>query len=250
MTPESVLERMGGWSGAAIDELSGGLTNRTFLVTAGSRRAVLKIDDAPRDRPFNHRDDEARIQTSAYDAGLAPRVIYSDAQCYLGEYVEGAVWQPDDLLASENLEKLGKTLRKLHALPLSGRTFNAPEAARVYLEKTDGRFAKEAEECMGIVDSMPSPMNLCLCHNDLVVGNIIDTGELKFLDWEYACDNDPFFDLATLVAHHKFKEQQIDTLLTAYFDGEWQKWRPQLERQIENYEALLWLWTAARKAGR
>ena len=248
-TPESVLQRIDGWADAVIEELAGGLTNRTFLVTADSKRGVLKMDDEPRDPPFNRRDVEARIQASANEATLAPAVLYSDEQCYLTQYAEGQVWRPQHLQSSENLDKLGRALRRLHSLPLSGRTFNAPDAARVYLGRIDDHSAARVEECVRIVDSMPSPMNLCLCHNDLVVGNIVDSGEPMFLDWEYACDNDPFFDLATVVAHHAMDEWQVDSLLSAYFDGDWQRWRPQLERQMEVYSALLWLWQAARATG-
>ena len=94
---------------------------------------------------------------------------------------------------------------------------------------------------------MPIPADLCLCHNDLVAENIVDTGELMFLDWEYACDNDPLFDLATVVAQHELDEAQTDVLLSAYFDGAWRTGRPELERQVANYNALLWLWKAARE---
>ena len=53
----------------------------------------------------------------------------------------------------------------------------------------------------------------------LVAGNIIATPAIRFLDWEYACDNDQFFDLATVVAHHDLSDDRADFLLNAYFDG-------------------------------
>ena len=96
------------------------------------------------------------------------------------------------------------------------------------------------------VEQGPQPFNLCLCHNDLVVSNIINTPDTRFLDWEYACDNDPFFDLATVVAHHQLDDAQRDRLLDAYFDGDGARWRGQLARQAEVYDALLYLWQAAR----
>jgi thiamine kinase-like enzyme len=79
-----------------------------------------------------------------------------------------------------------------------------------------------------------------------VVQNIINTPETRFLDWEYACDNDPFFDLATVVAHHGLSSAQRDVLLDAYFDGNGARWREQLVRQAEVYESLLYLWEQAR----
>ena len=96
------------------------------------------------------------------------------------------------------------------------------------------------------VEEGPQPLNLCFCHNDLVVGNIINTPETRFLDWEYACDNDPFFDLATVVAHHDLGEVQREKLLDAYFDGNGARWHEQLTRQAEVYEALLYLWQESR----
>ena len=91
---------------------------------------------------------------------------------------------------------------------------------------------------------------LCCCHNDLVVANIINAPETRFLDWEYACDNDPLFDLATVTAHHELTSRQRDTLLDAYFDGDGRRWRSQLDCQAEVYEALLYLWTASRQDDR
>jgi hypothetical protein len=35
-------------------------------------------------------------------------------------------------------------------------------------------------------------------------------------------------------------------LLNAYFDGDGERWRDQLARQTEFYDALHWLWEAAR----
>ena len=95
------------------------------------------------------------------------------------------------------------------------------------------------------VEAGPPPRELCCCHNDLVVANIINTPETRFLDWEYACDNDPLFDLATVTAHHELTPRQCDTLLDAYFDGDGRRWRSHLARQAGVYEALLYLWNAA-----
>jgi len=247
LTPRAVLGRIDGWSDASIENLGGGLTNRTYLVTAGTRRCVLKIDLEPRVEPFNSRKDEAKIQRNANEAGLAPAVLYSDRQCYLTEYVDGAVLSPETLRSHDTLQRLGRALSKLHALPGSGRTFDAGHAARIYADRIDDANQSEVRKRIDIIDSVPVTAELCLCHNDLVAETIIDTGELKFLDWEYACDNDPLFDLATLVAHHDLNETQADALLSAYFGREWRARRPAVARQVAGYKALLWLWQAARE---
>ena len=64
-SPDEALATIPGWDGAAWRELPGGLTNRTLQVEKDGRRAVLKIDPAPRKSPFNSRQEETRIQQRA-----------------------------------------------------------------------------------------------------------------------------------------------------------------------------------------
>jgi len=249
-SPQEVLARIPGWERAECSELHGGLTNRTWLASVDGRRAVrravLKIDAAPRGAPYNSRLAEKTIQTTAAGSGLANRVLYAEACAYLTEYIEGNVWQLSCLDKDENLDSLAKALRKLHALPLTRRSFDALDAARRYSGKIDVGKPDIAEHCLKIVKKMHAPHNLCCCHNDLVVGNIITTPDVHFLDWEYACDNDPLFDLATIVAHHELTPDRANILLDCYFDGDGKRWREKLRQQEMLYNALVWLWYASQ----
>lgn len=245
-TPESVLAGLPGWEGASVSELKGGLSNHTWLVETDGTKAVLKIDDRPRSAPYNSRKAEAQTQTKAAEQGLANRVLFVTDTVYLTEYVEGNVWQRSCLDKNENLDALAAALKTLHALPLTGRTFDAVGAARDYANRIEAADAAKVSDCLQKIESMPRPQNLCCCHNDLVVENIVTAPEVRFLDWEYACDNDPFFDLATIVAHHQLSSERVEYLLHAYFDGDGDRWREQLAQQSELYEALLYLWGASR----
>ena len=245
-TPEAVLADLPEWAGATIEELPGGLTNRTWLIQADERRGVLKIDDEAREAPFNNRLAEAQIQTAAAEHGLANRVLLATETVYITEYAEGVIWSNTCLEDDDNIDSLAAALKKLHSLPLTGRTFDPLGAAREYTRVIDPADAVKVSECLHKIETGPRPLNLCCCHNDLVVANILNVPDVRFLDWEYACDNDPFFDLATIVAHHKLSQEQSDYLLDSYFDGDGIRWREQLARQADVYEALLWLWEAAR----
>lgn len=246
MSPQAALGRISGWEQAECQELSDGLTNSTWLVSVAGRRAVLKVDTAPRSAPYNDRLAEKDIQMSAACAGLANAVLYAEECVYLTEYIDGNVWLPSCLDKNDNLEMLARSLRKLHSLPLTRRSFDAVDAARRYSGKIDVGKPDIAEHCLNIVKKMHAPQNLCCCHNDLVAANIITTPEVRFLDWEYACDNDPFFDLATVVAHHELTSSRADFLLDLYFDGDGERWRKKLEQQMTLYNALTWLWYASR----
>jgi thiamine kinase-like enzyme len=240
-----VLDGIPGWDGAAVEELPGGLTNRTLRVEKDGRRAVLKIDPAPRKPPFNSRQEEARIQQRAAALGRANGVLYVGDTVLLSEWADGEVWTRDQFDDDENLARLGRALREIHRLPLTGRTFDAPAAARLYASRVRAADREAARQHLVVVESSPGPMNLCCCHNDLVAENIISTPEIRFLDWEYACDNDPLFDIAVVVGHHELCDRQVNILLDACFDRVGAFRRERLAVQMRLYDALLWLWTAA-----
>ena len=245
-SPDEVLARIPGWSGASWSELPGGLTNRTLLVKQDGRRAVLKIDPAPRRPPYNSRQAEARIQERAAAAGRANGVLYVEDTVLLCEWGEGEVWTPAHFDLDDNLRRVAKALREIHTLPLTGRTFDAAAAAQLYAGSLDASMSGAAERHLAVVEAAPGPMNLCCCHNDLVAENILATPDIRFLDWEYACDNDPLFDLAVVVAHHGLSDRQARVLLDAYFDGNGETWRRQFGVQVRLYNVLNRLWAIAR----
>ena len=243
--PCSALQRLPGWEDAACELLHGGLSNRTWLLTKDDQRAVLKIDEQAREAPLNTRAQEATIQTAAADAGLANAVLFEGDGLFLTAYAKGEVWSVTSFDEDRNLDLLGRALRRVHALPPAGRTFDAARAARGYasaIEVDENLVAR----CVEIIDSVGAPRELLLCHNDLVAENILATPDIRFLDWEYACDNDPLFDLATVVEHHGLDERQAMQLLDAYFDGAGEAQFAALRKQQQVYGALLWLWLAAR----
>lgn len=248
VSPEAVLARLEGWENAVISELDGGHTNHTWLVETRDRKAVLKVDEAPRDEPFNTRRAEAAIQMTAAASRLASSVLYVDETTYMTEYFDGRVCAVADFDDENTLVDLARTLRRVHELPLTGRRFDALGAARQYIASIDEAGQERALKHLGIIESMPEPSRLCCCHNDLVAENIIVAPEIRFLDWEYACDNDPMFDLATIVGHHGLSDTRALLLLDAYYDGTGASRKAQLDRYITLYNALLWLWQAARKS--
>ena len=244
-SPDDVLDGIPGWCGAAFRELPGGLTNRTLQVEKDGRRAVLKIDPAPRKLPFNSRQQEASIQRRAAVLGRANGVLYVQDTVFLSEWADGEVWTRDHFDNDDNLVRLGRALHDIHGLPLTGRTFDAAGAARLYASRVNAADREAARQQLAVIESASRPTNLRCCHNDLVAENIISAPDVRFLDWEYACDNDPLFDIAVVAAHHGLSSHQAGLLLDAYFDGDGGSWRETLAIQMRLYDALYRLWAAA-----
>ena len=58
------------------------------------------------------------------------------------------------------------------------------------------------------------------CNNDLLAGNFIDDGtKIWLIDYEYAGNNDPCFELGNLWSEANLTAEQLEELMEAY-DGE------------------------------
>lgn len=245
---ERALDDIPGWSGARLTALPGGTTNTTWLVEKDGRRATLKADASRREFPFASRDIEAMIQQQAASEGLASDVIYSSSTVLLSDYADGTVWTGKDLRNITNLALLARLLQRVHRLPSTGRRFDAHRAAQLYASRIaadDSADPASVDERLTTLQSLPAPAEFCCCHNDVVAGNILATPQLRLIDWEYAADNDPMFDLAVVVVHHDLDASQTECLLNAYADDTAGCSRDRLASEIRRYRALAWLWQAA-----
>ena len=233
------------WRNARATPLTGGLTNKVWRLDREESSAVLKIDAEPRRAPFRSRQYEARVQRLAAEIGLAGRVLHVDETTLLTEFVEGRGWSEEDCQSDAQLSRLAQSLKRLHALPPTGEEFDATGAARLYVEQIDASLSADAEYCLSVILDTPTSRQVSLCHNDLVRENILLTPDLRLLDWEYACDNSPLFDLATIVEHHHLDERQVAVLMSAYFGNEADAYADELAQQRRVCLALWWLYRAA-----
>ncbi|HEX2140641.1 MAG TPA: choline/ethanolamine kinase family protein [Woeseiaceae bacterium] len=232
--------------------LGGGRSNRSWLVEAEERKLVLRLD-GPRAKELGlDRRRERAILARAGGQGVAPEVVFADADAgiLVYEYLEGRCWTRADLEDGSNLEKLAALLRRVHALPRSGVPFDAAGAAARYVALIRGNEAllSFGQRCREIAEAVPVPARVACCHNDVVAANVVATPELRLLDWEYACDNEPLFDLASVIGYHDLDEPQKTSLLRAYAGSEDAERRALLNEQLRLFDALQWLWLAVREA--
>jgi len=263
------LAMVPGWDRetADIEELKGGLTNRVYHVRSGGRECVLRLaaPGHPVHRGINtamyksadncgtfDRDwsCEPAILETASAAGIAPAMLYADstAGILVTEYLHGRVWREPDLESRENIEALAELLRRVHALPHCGSRVDLTGIAEKYeryLKERHGLHAFAAN-CVRIISESPVHEGVACCHNDIVAANIIESGGLKLIDWEYACDNDPMFDLASAIGFHNFDEDRQQLLLSAYAGGASGELKERLAEQVRVFDAIQWLWLAKR----
>ena len=252
MSPSEALARIPGWDKSSITctELKGGLSNRIFVVERDGQKSILRLDAAHTHVFDLDRGRELLVLEQAAARGLAPEIIFSDAGSgiLLSTFISGRIWDASDLDDSASFEALSALLREVHSLPTCGSDFDASRVARRYLGNLSSHHGLHAfgVKCQEIVDSIDGAGITRCCHNDLVVENVISSSRLMLLDWEYACDNDPLFDLASLIGYHNLSDKKAQDLLSAYSGGPDPPMADLLEDQVRLYDAIQWLWLANR----
>ena len=255
LSPHAALADIPGWDAGdvRIESLPGGLTNRSFKVYRGSECFVLRLD-ADHTAAFGlDRQRERRILDAAAGAGLAPAVEFADEEAgiFLTRFIDGPVWTPRDLAAPDNIVRATAMLREVHALPLAGSRFDGEAIAAGYLASirraiSPAGVATFAERCVTIVAETSQSDDLRCCHNDVVAENLVRQPRPMLIDWEYACDNEPLFDLASLIAYHDLEQDVSDAWLEAYAGQVLPEHRERLWQLCRLYDAMHWLWMAAR----
>jgi thiamine kinase-like enzyme len=159
------------------------------------------------------------------------------------------VWREADLESEQNLEALAGLLRQVHELPACRSPIDLSGIAQQYEQFLGARGGLHAfaMKCIRIIRDTSAPEQLTCCHNDIVATNVIDSGGLRLIDWEYACDNDPLFDLASLIGFHDLGEQKQQALLSAYAGGADRELEQRLAEQLRVFDAIQWLWLATRQ---
>ena len=202
-----------------IRSFNEGLSNRSFLVGLDDEQWVVRC---PTGAPALGTDfsREIRIHQRASDSGLAPRIVYADAQSKVlcTEFVESR-GDTDDPRA------IAELLRGIHELPSEGPALDPRErlsAFRAELFDSDPacRVLDSHGETLRHAEHFVSPNeHSVLCHNDLLRANRLEAHDrLLAIDWEYACAGDPYFDLAAVAS--ELNDDERNSLLTAYLNRE------------------------------
>lgn len=232
-----------------IEAVATGRTNTTYRVEFETETWMLRLAPTPSVRVGVDHSREIDTLRRAAAAGVAPRVIHADAEAgiLVTERVPGRTWTADWLSEPARLADLARVLRNVHGLPTSGAAFEPGRLAASYLRLLPRGHPLYAvcERAADELGRLPGAAELRCCHNDLIAANVVGDAIPKLIDWEYACDNDPAFDLASLIEFHDLTERAANRLLDAYATDGRPEWRERLELQRRVYVRLTLLWCAA-----
>ena len=212
-----------------LTALSGGITNRNFLVTLADRRERYVIRLAGNDTHLLgiSREVEHAATVAAAGVGVGPEVVaFIRPEGYLvTRFIEGgpvsdeAVHQPDTLI------RVADSLRRIHGGPPIPGLFmplRIVEAYRALAQARGVRIPPQYEQATMIGRRIEraflvDPVEIRPCHNDLLNANFIDDGaRIRIVDWEYAGMGDPFFDLGNFSINHELTADEDAFVLSSY----------------------------------
>jgi aminoglycoside phosphotransferase (APT) family kinase protein len=222
-----------------ITPVSGGLSGAgVHRIEIGGRAYLLRLD-GPRDGLRDPARSHACMKIAA-EAGLAPRVLYADAEAGFA-ITDFVVARPSMVPRTALIAQLGQAVRALHDTPAFPPLVD-------YLDGLDNLTAQ------ALGSGLPTPTmvakaravqvalttayrrlepQLVSSHNDLNPGNIVHDGQRPWLiDWDAAFLADRYVDLAAVANVYARERADEAALLEAYF-GE----PPTPDRQARLYLA-------------
>ncbi len=211
--------------------LSGGITNRNFLVTASDAgdRYVIRLAGNDTHLLGISREVEHAATVAAAGVGVGPEVTaFIRPEGYLvTRFIEGVRVSDAAVHEPATLRRVADSLRRIHdgpAIPGLFVPLRIVEAYRALALARGVRIPDEYELAAAIgrrieLACLAAPIGLRPCHNDLLNANFIDDGvRIRIVDWEYAGMGDPFFDLGNVSINHELTPDE-DALLLAAYDG-------------------------------
>ena len=231
----------------SIKELSGGLTNRNFLVQTPVDKYVARVSSNSSSLLSIDRGSEFINSTIAGNGGVGAKVLdYLPGEgLLLISYISGKTFGAEDVGA--NLPRIATSLQNLHALEVFDHEFNMFNTQKNYLKIVQGQGFRVPD---GYLDFEPMVAQikkafevlfegLVPCNNDLLPGNFIDDGQkIWLIDYEYSGNNDACFEIGNVWAEAFLPIEALEALVNSYYGG----YRP-------DKVARAWLWALMAKYG-
>ncbi len=210
----------------------GGLTNRNYRIDCEHGRYVLRLAGDGTNQ-YIDRKTEYYNASIASEAGVNAEIIYfnDDDGTMVCRYIDQAVTLDIEKFRDAGvLARTGRAFRQLHDCQKAFRgqfeLFQQIDQYRAVLNKLNAELPAGYEDIQHDAERVRDVLSLHTlpntpCHCDPMVENCIDDGERVYIiDFEYAGNNDPMWDLGDLSVEGHFSDEQDNRLMTAYFGRE------------------------------
>ena len=251
------LQRVPETAGAelSLTPLSGGITNRNYLVTlAGSdERYVIRQGGNDTHLLGISHEVEHAATVAAAGVGIGPEVVaFIRPEGFLvTRFIVGSPVSLELVHQTSTVRSVADSIRRIHGGPAIPGLFVPLRIVEAYRALATSRgiaqpaawseayaAGRQIERAL-----LEAPIELTPCHNDLLNANFIDDGQrIRIVDWEYAGMGDPFFDLGNFSVNHDLTPNEDAVLLEAY-EGEVRPprlARLELMRMVSDFREAMW----------
>jgi thiamine kinase len=243
---------------AEVSLLKDGLTNDSWLVRSAAGDVVVRINN-PHGRALHvDRDAEAKVLRLVSQAEIGPEVLLCDPRRHVlvTRYL-GPTCSPEDMHDPARIARIAEVLRRLHSLtpPEHVASVCWQEAIDDYaatlttLNRQTELLDRDVRIRMQtLAGELESDAVRVLCHNDVHPLNLVDLGEIRLLDWEYAGLGAPYFDLASLAFYNELDLHERAILLRSYEGAAHPHAMERLAKACIVFEYVHDLWHEVRQA--
>ena len=216
----------------SLSRLSGGITNRNYLVEAADapNRWVVRLAGNDTHLLGISREVEHAATVAAAGVGIGPEVTaFIRPEGYLvTRFIEGSPVSDEAVHQDVTIRRVADSIRRVHDGPAIPGLFIPLRIVEAYQALAIARgvsvpAAYDDARAIGRrieLALLANPLELRPCHNDLLNANFIDDGmRIRIVDWEYAGMGDPFFDLGNFSVNHGLSPAEDAVLLEAYDRG-------------------------------
>lgn len=214
-----------------ISVLKKGMTNRSFRFSCNDKKYIMRIPGEGTDQLIN-RQQETKVYEVLAGKGICDEPVYINPQngYKITTFLEEV--RVCDPMNIEDLKKCMSCLRSFHNRKLQvDHEFNIFQEIELYESLWEGRpsvyrdYEKTKEQVLALKPYIDTHREEnVLTHIDAVPDNFLfyDSGkgeELQLTDWEYAGMQDPHVDIAMFSIYSLYNKEQIDQLISIYFEG-------------------------------
>ncbi len=219
-----------------------GLTNINYRVISEHYDVIVRIPHTDSTNVV-YREHEALAHRLLDKTHLNLNTLYYDpiSGMKITRYISDLLTF-NEYHGTDRIQRTAKLMRDLHAINKRiGFEFNAIDRYKKYRSLTLNPMVDDAlaQKIIQGITNLNRPH--ILCHNDWVAGNICFTPSHDYLiDYEYAGDNDPFFDVMSFITENTLTDDEKNEFIQAYFKRFPTKIEQELLFNYQQFHNLLW----------
>ena len=214
MQPETALDSWRQWSceldtrPVILKSLSGGLSNRSFLLDSDGKKMVLRLNGKDSLLPNANRSYEVDIWQAASKQGIAPSLLYVDkiTRYLVSSFIDNSV-APQPPHGELFIDQALSLLKCCHQLDVNVPVIDYVSHIEQYWQIINTKpvlhnpaLNEQREPMQKVLDKLLNSNTATgLCHHDPVAANFVgNPNRLYLIDWEYAAHGLLVMDYAAL----------------------------------------------------